>query len=247
VPTSPVPSAAASAIRCDSPPDSVAEARSKPAVDFVEHAARDRLLGALEPQLGQEAAHRSDRHLREVADRLAAEANAQRVGPQPRARAGRAPLVAAVALEERAHLHAVLAPLEPAEEAEHTRELVVALEHEPAVALVEEGPRHVERNPPPACEAPQLREQVPVVRLVPGLDGALGQALVLVRHDEVEVDLDQVPEAVAGGAGPERVIEREQARLRLEERSAALRALEVLRNPKGRPPRHDDHRPASPG
>ena len=66
------------------------------------------------------------------------------------------------------------------------------------------------------------------MRLVPGLDRPLRQALVLVGHHEVEVDLDQVAEAVAGRAGAEGVVEGEEARLRLHEGPAAARALEAL-------------------
>jgi hypothetical protein len=51
---------------------------------------------------------------------------------------------------------------------------------------------------------------------------------VLVGHDEVEVDLDQVAEAVTGRARAERIVEREQARLRLDEGLLAAAALEAL-------------------
>ena len=215
----------------------------QPPIDLAEHAARHLLLRRREDEPGQEPPSGTDRQLAEVPDREAAQAHLQGLGAQPAPAAGGAGLVAAVPGQEGPHLDAVLAPLEPAEEPQDAGELVVPLEDEPPVAFLEKGPGHVERDAPPAGEPPQLGQDPAVVGLVPGLDRPLPEAAVLVRHHEVEVDLDQVPEAVAGGAGPERVVEREQARLRLEERPAALRALEVLRDPKGRPPRHDDDRP----
>ncbi len=204
----------------------------QPPVDLAEHAARHLFLRRREDEPGQEPPSGTDRQLAEVPDREAPQAHLQGLGAQPAPAAGGAGLVAAVPGQEGPHLDAVLAPLEPAEEPQDAGELVVSLEDEPPVAFLEKGPGHVERDAPPAGEPPQLGQDPAVVGLVPGLDRPLPEAAVLVGHHEVEVDLDQVPEAVAGGAGPERVVEREQARLRLEERPAALRALEVLRDPK---------------
>ena len=85
-----------------------------------------------------------------------------------------------------------------------------------------------------------------VVRLVPGLDRPFRQAPVLVGHHEVEVDLDQVAEAVTGGAGPERVVEGEEAGLRLHEGPAAAGALEALRDAQRGPARHHGDRAAAP-
>jgi hypothetical protein len=82
------------------------------------------------------------------------------------------------------------------------------------------------------------------VRLVPGLDRSLGQAPPLVGHHQIDVHLDQVPEAVAGGTGAERVVEGEEPRLGLHELPAATLALEALREPVPRSARHLDHRPS---
>ncbi len=112
-------------------------------------------------------------------------------------------------------------------------------------ALVEEGPGHVHGDAAPAREAPQLGEDRAVVRLVPGLDRPFRQALVLVRHHEVEVHLDQVAEAVTGGAGPEGVVEGEEAGLRLHEDPAARDALEALRDAPPAPARHHGDRAAA--
>ena len=96
-------------------------------------------------------------------------------------------------------------------------------------------------------EAPQLREDRAVVGLVPGLDRPFRQALVLVGHHEVEVHLDQVAEAVTGGAGPERVVEGEEARLRLHEGpAAARRTRSARRRAARRPARHHRDRATAP-
>src|SRR4029079_1462308 len=80
-----------------------------------------------------------------------------------------------------------------------------------------------------AGEAAQLGHEPAVVRLVPGRDGAPGQAAAGVRDHQRLVDLDQVAEAVAGRTGPEGVVEGEEARLRLLEGGATVRAVEALR------------------
>src|SRR5262249_22290483 len=122
----------------------------------------------------------------------------------------------------------VLLGLEPAEEPEDARELLVALEYQPALGLVEPRPGHVERDPAASREALQLVLEVPVVRLVPGLDRALAEAPGLVGHDQVEVELDEVAEAVARRAGAEGVVEGEEPGLGLEEALGAARALEAV-------------------
>jgi hypothetical protein len=66
------------------------------------------------------------------------------------------------------------------------------------------------------------------VRLVPGLDRALGEAPGLVGNHQVDVHLDEIAEAVTLGTGPEGVVEGEQSRLRLDELCLAARALEAL-------------------
>src|SRR5207245_10532349 len=134
-------------------------------------------------------------------------------GPRP----GGAAAVAGVAAQERAGLDLVLLRLQPAEEAHPPVELLVALEHEPPVLLGQAGPRDVHGDAPPAGEALQLGEQSPVVGLVPGLDDALAERPLLVGDDEVLVDLDEVPEPVAGAAGAVGVVEGEQPGLGLLE------------------------------
>ena len=88
-------------------------------------------------------------------------------------------------------------------------------------------PRHVHPDPA-AARALQLRQLRAIVRLAPRLDRILLDRLGHVRHDQIHIQLDDVPEAVAYGAGPKRVVEREEPRLRHLVLQAARPALETL-------------------
>ncbi len=94
-----------------------------------------------------------------------------------------------------------------------------------AVSAAHGTSRRIFRPPRGLLQFGQLR---PVVRLGPRLDGALLNRLGGVGHDEVDVELDDVPEPVAGRARAERVVEGEQPRLRILVRDAAWPALEAL-------------------
>ena len=125
----------------------------------------------------------------------------------------------------------VFLPLEPAEEAADARVLLRilgAFDDEVLLLVGQVLPRHVEKHLRLLRRALQLRELRAVVRLGPRLDRALLDRLLRIRHDEIHVELDDVAEAVAGRAGAERVVEREQPRLRILVRDAAGAALEAL-------------------
>jgi hypothetical protein len=66
------------------------------------------------------------------------------------------------------------------------------------------------------------------MRLAPRLDRALVDRLRSIGDDQVHVELDDVAEPVARRAGAERVVEREEARLRRFVRNAARAAFETL-------------------
>jgi hypothetical protein len=118
---------------------------------------------------------------------------------------------------------------EPREEAAHAGPgPAVAVDDEPPLLGREVAPRHVERHADRLRHLLQIGEVRTVVRLGPRLDGALGDRLGLVGHHEIDVEFDDVAEAVAGRAGAERVVEREQARLRRLVRQGARPALEAL-------------------
>ena len=89
-------------------------------------------------------------------------------------------------------------------------------------------PRHVQPHAARLGRALQLGQLRAVVRLAPRLDRVLLDRLRRIGHDEVHVQLDDVAEAVADRAGAERVVEREQPRLRHLVLDVAGPALEPL-------------------
>ena len=123
----------------------------------------------------------------------------------------------------------VFLPFEPAEEALDPLEAgAVAIDDEPLLVLGEIHPRHIEPDPA-ARGALQLGELRTVVRLAPGLDGVLLNRLRRVGHDQRHVQLDDVAEPMAERTGAERIVEREQPRLRHLVRDVALRGIRTAR------------------
>ena len=107
---------------------------------------------------------------------------------------------------------------------------------EAAVARVDERARRVGKLLPgrigvqlvPARGLQQLALIPLAGGMRPGLDGALRQALAPIGHDERFVVSQDIAEALALGAGAERVVEREEERLRPLECLPAAAAAEVL-------------------
>jgi hypothetical protein len=98
--------------------------------------------------------------------------------------------------------------LEPAEEpANPIVGVTIALHHEGDFFGAEINPRHVEADSAGLGSALQFREMRAVVGLGPRLDRALVDRLLLIGHDQLQVQLDDVAEAMAGWTGAERVVE----------------------------------------
>ena len=108
--------------------------------------------------------------------------------------------------------------------------LVGAVQQDLARGLRQLLPRHVEREPvrlgrPPRGPGTSTRGvELAHGAIAPSFDRQVG-----VRDDELGVDLEAGPEAVAGRARAVRRVEREVARRQLVERQAAVRARELLR------------------
>src|SRR3954470_20223005 len=79
-----------------------------------------------------------------------------------------------------------------------------------------------------APELLQLRHPRAVFGLGPGFDRPLVQAQVLIRDDQVHVEVDRVSETLASRAGPKRAVEAEECRLGLAKLPAARFAGELL-------------------
>ena len=171
--------------------------------------------------------HREPAHL---VDGAIPDAHVPRFAPQARAVALGAGQVAAVPAQEDPDVHLVLLALQPAEEAADALERrAVAVEDEALLLGGQVAPRHVEPEARRLRRPLQLREVGAVVRLAPRLDRMLVDRLRGVGHHQIHVDLDDVAEAVADRARAVRVVEREQARLRVLVGDAARPALEPFR------------------
>ena len=164
-------------------------------------------------------------------DRPVADAHVARLAPQPRAAAVVARQVAAITAQEHADVHLVLLALEPAEEPLHALVVAAAFDHELPLGVRQVAPRHVETQGRRLGGALELRETASIVRLGPRLDRAGVDRLGRIGHDERQIELDDVAEPVARRARAERVVEREQPRLRHFVRNAARPALEPLAEP----------------
>ena len=136
--------------------------------------------------------------------------------------------IAAVPAEKHPHVDLVFLPLEPPEEAPNAFVVAVAVDHEGALGVAQLLPGHVEPDPLRPRRPLQVGQLRPIVRLAPRLDGILLNRLGRVGHDQPQVELDHVPESVAGRAGPKGVVEREQPRLRQLVGNRAGAALEAL-------------------
>jgi hypothetical protein len=125
----------------------------------------------------------------------------------------------------------VLLPFQPPEKALDAVVVVAALDHETPLLVGQIVPRHVETQTRRPGGPLQLRQTAAIVRLAPGFDRAGVDRLAAIGHDEIHVELDDVAEAMTGRARAERVIEREEPRLRHFVRDAARAAFESLAEP----------------
>ena len=123
-------------------------------------------------------------------------------------------------------MYFVLLALEPLEEPAHAFVGPIALDDELALLVGQVTPGHVHPHIAGTGGALQFGQGRLVVRLGPGLDGPASHRLPRVGNHEVHVDFDDIAEAVAVGAGPEGVVEREEPGLRVLVGDVAGAALE---------------------
>ena len=125
----------------------------------------------------------------------------------------------------------VLLPFEPAEEALDAFPLrAVPFDDKMLLLVGELRPGNVEADAFPG-HALQFGELRPIVRFAPGFDRVLLDRLRRIGDDEIHVELDDVAEAVAHRARTERIVEREEPRLRDFVLEIARTALEFFREP----------------
>ena len=157
-------------------------------------------------------------------NRLAADADEQRVLAQPRSTAGAALGVAPVARQENAHMDLVFLALDI------VKELLDALAQSGLLRGAQFRVGHV--GPHPARVAREEFLQRPIVaRLGPRIDRAAGQGLGRIRDHQVQVVVDRVAETLALGTRAVGVVETEQRRLGGRKLAPAALAGEALAEP----------------
>ena len=165
---------------------------------------------------------------RDLVERPAADPHIPRLALESGAATVRAREVPAIPAQEHADVDLVLLPFEPPEKAANPFIVAVAVDDELPLFIGQIRPGHVETDAALANGALEVRELRPIVRLAPWLDGAVIDRFRPVRHHQIHVELDDIPEAVARRAGAERIVEREQPRLRRLVRDPAGTAFEAL-------------------
>src|ERR1700733_12192535 len=105
----------------------------------------------------------------------------------------------------------------------------MAIKHEGLLLRSQLAPRRVQRDAMLHGGFPQLRLIRAILGPGPGIDGAIVQRFLLVRNDEVQVEIDSIAEALAALASAIRIIEREQPGLGLTVDAMAKFAFEGLR------------------
>src|SRR5204863_5360639 len=197
-------------------------------VQLAQDLARDDGLPRGQRELAEHARGAVDRQRGELGDREAGDADGERRGLEARPAADGAAGLAPVAGEEDADVELVAVGLDLLEEAVDAWEAVVALVHEPAPRLGELLPGRV-RVEPVAPRRLEERLLVPLARRVrPRLHRALGKRARAVGDDERLVVFQDVAEPLALRAGAERMVEREEERLRPLEAGPAAAAAVIL-------------------
>ncbi len=204
--------------------------KAQPLLNFFQDLFGDHRFGGAQLQAVEKRPRFLHRHPADFCDRAPSDLHGAGLGAQARAMAVGTSGVAAIAAEKYAHVQLVLFPLQPGEKALHAQEIFLAVALEDRVALrrgqVAEG--NVDGNALGARVAAHVHGDLAVARLGPRLDGAVGERFGFVRHDAVEIEIHRVAEALAARAGAVGIVEREEARLGLLIRRAALLAVESL-------------------
>ncbi|OIQ93571.1 hypothetical protein GALL_245310 [mine drainage metagenome] len=197
---------------------------------------RHGLHGGLAPRRARGAEARAARQ-RGVRRLAASDAPQQALGLEARATAGRAQAAAAVLGQQHAHMHLVGAGFQPVEKTAHAVVLLlplplparVALDHPVAFGLGQFAPGHVQAHAGPGGVTLQVLLRVLETGGLPGLDGALAEALARVGNHQAPVDPQGAAKAAAGVAGAHRRVETEHARAGIAVGDVAMRAVQIGR------------------
>jgi hypothetical protein len=202
--------------------------KGEPFPDLAQNLVGDRRLLLTQLHIREELLRLANGQRRGGVDRPTADANVARLASEPGAAAVGACQISAIAAQEHADVDFVLLALEPSEEAADTVVSAVAFDDEGPFLVGEIGPRRVETCTGLPRRPLQLRQLRAVMRFAPRLDRTLVDRLRSIGNHQVHVELDDVAEPVARRASAERVVEREEARLRRFVPDAARAAFETL-------------------
>ena len=197
-------------------------------VELAQDLPRDDRLPRGEPEVSEETSGRVDREHGELGDREPGDADGERGRLEARAVTQATDGLAAIAREEDADVELVAVRLDLFEEPLDAREVPVAAVDELARLRGKLVPRRLGVHSPPPGRLHHLALVPAAGRMRPRLHGAAREAQGAVGHHQRFVVLEHVAEALALRARAERVVEREQERLRALERRAAPAAAEVL-------------------
>ena len=126
---------------------------------------------------------------------------------QPATLALRTKRVPSVSAEENAHVQLVLLPLQIFEKATNSLKILVALDQPSPRLRSQPIVRNIQRNTLGPCRPLHLVVKHSVPRLGPGLHCPLSKTFVLVRNNQVQVEINGVAKSLAAGAGAVRIIE----------------------------------------
>ncbi len=202
---------------------------------LVEEVAADGQGARVGTQRGEPGRKVLDREGEELGQRAPGESDRQRLGVQPAAEAIGAGVVGAVTRQQHAHVDAIGAALEPAEERLEVGEAPLSAPEPLAIFGRELAVRTVERHVASAGGAQEPLVELLVGRSVPRRDRPVGETLARIRNHPFRIDPDHPAEALAGRAGAEGRVEREQGRRRRAQGEAADRAGEIAAVSSARP------------
>src|SRR6201999_2062465 len=100
------------------------------------------------------------------------------------------------------------------EEAVHAKERPMTIQHKLLLRRSQLPPRRVQRNAMLHGCFPQLRLVRAILGPRPGINRAVVQSLLLIRDDQVDIEINGVAKALATLARAVRIVEREQPRFR---------------------------------
>src|SRR5215469_8384587 len=169
-----------------------------------------------------------DRELANLGDGFSCYAYSAGFGAQTRSAAFGTRCVTTIAAQENAHVELIFLALQPLKKSFYTLVVVfgIAFEYQPSLLDAKLSPGNVGWNPALAGPRLQILKKPLVARLGPWLDGSFFDGLPRIGNHEIQIEIDSIAKALAARARAVRIVEREQARLRLLIQGTVIFALE---------------------